>query len=156
MRIARVLRTSSECHGDTIVNADVVADVNPAVAAVSTKLTPVPTLTLSPTNVATPATALTVAVPARVPVPVVSVSAIAAVEPVTVFPNSSCTVTIGCCGKIVPVAVLAEGCVVKASFVAAPAVNATVTGLLAWVSAAASKLAVNVAVPDAVPDTVAV
>ena len=39
---------------------------------------------------------------------------------------------------------------------AALAVNATVTGLLAWVSAAASKLAVNVAVPDTVPDTVAV
>ena len=55
-----------------------------------------------------------------VPVPPVIASVTLLVSPVTVFPAASCTVTAGCVANAVP-PVEALGCVLKLSFVAAPA-----------------------------------
>ena len=78
-----------------------------------------------PANVATPATAAWGLVPqVRVAPPgVVSARVTLLVLPVTVFPNTSWTVTTGCVPKAVP-PVLPPGWVVNASLAAAPGVIA--------------------------------
>ena len=64
----------------------VVAVITPAEDADNTLLTPTK-FKFIPVNVATPEDALIVVVPLNVPLPVVKVSAIAALELVTVLPN---------------------------------------------------------------------
>ena len=96
----------------------------------------------SPLNVATPFVAASVTVPLSVPpgppfVPIASV--MLAVDPVTVFPFASCTVTTGCVAQLTPDAP-PPGCVVNTTFVALPALMlnallvAPVSPLLAAVS----------------------
>ena len=72
-------------------------------------------------KVATPATAAAVVVPESlaplVPVPVVIVSVTSPVNPVTVLPNASCTVSCTA-GLIAAPAVVVVGCTVKTSRVA--------------------------------------
>src|SRR5512132_2853119 len=71
-------------------------------------------------NVATPLVAATVVVPDSVPPPglVPIATVMLAAEPVTVFPNASCTVTCTA-GAIATPAVALLGCTVKASLDAA-------------------------------------
>ena len=71
-------------------------------------------------KVATPLTADTVVVPASVPPPglVPIATVMLAVEPVTVFPNASCTVTCTA-GEMLAPAISLLGCTVKASLEAA-------------------------------------
>ncbi len=78
-------------------------------------------------NSATPATAATVVAPPStaplVPVPGVSASVTLVVAVLTVLPNPSCTVTRTAGASVTPAAVVAGGCTVNASRVAAPAVT---------------------------------
>src|SRR6266516_1574276 len=66
--------------------------------------------------------------PPEVGVPAVIDNVIEAIEPVTVLPPASCTVTVGCVGNATP-ARLSLGDVVNASFDAAPVTTVNVTGL---------------------------
>ncbi len=90
--------------GDTLKGLLVVGKSVPLVAV---RVYPEPTrLMLSPLKVATPMVALTVVVPDRVaplvPVPGVMARVIGPVYVVTVLPLVSCTVTVGCVVKAVP------------------------------------------------------
>src|SRR6185295_9423512 len=80
-------------------------------------------------NVATPLTAFTVLVPDSVPLPGLALMASTtwALEPVTVLPNWSCTVT-RTAGVIDTPAVALVGCTVKASLLAAAGVMVSCCG----------------------------
>ena len=125
-----IVNPSLDAAAAVIVNAgDVVADVRPDAAAVKTLLLPVRSMFRPlPEKSATPFTAFIDVVPPKVPVPVVSVRVIEFVAPVTVLPPASWTVTTGCVAKATPATVLADGCVVNASFAAGP--TATLKELL--------------------------
>src|SRR2546425_284398 len=86
-------------------------------------------------KVATPLTAATVAVPDSVPLagllPIAS--AMLAVEPATVFPAASCTVTLTA-GLMEAPAATREGCTLKANFAAAPLATTLKVVLVAPVS----------------------
>src|SRR5688572_22307527 len=88
------VNASRDAAAGVMLNADEVAPVSGAAAAVS--LSPVPDFSMeSLENVATPAAADTVVVPDSVPPPglVPIATVMLAVELVTVFPNASCTTT---------------------------------------------------------------
>src|SRR6185295_2587784 len=105
-----------------MLNADEVAPVSAPEAAVS--VYPFPALSMDRlANVATPPTAVTVVVPDSVPLPgLVPIATVTlAVEPVTVLPNASCTVTCTAGATATP-AVALVGCTVKATLVAAAGV----------------------------------
>src|SRR3954453_14762621 len=137
-----VENTSFDATPTAMSNGALVAVVRPPLVAVS--VYPVPPLSiLQPAKASTPATAffgfvVHVSVPPPGFVPIASV--IDAVLPVTVFPPASCTMTTGCCDQADPPAP-PPGCVVNASFAAAPDVMLNVL-LVAPVSA--PSVAVNV------------
>jgi hypothetical protein len=89
---------------------------------------------LRPVKAATPELAFLVVVPLKTPPPGLDAMAtvIAAVEVVTVFPNVSCTETVGGPATELPAVELA-GCTVKATFVAVPA-DTLKLALVAFVS----------------------
>ena len=132
-----VVNTSLDGAPIVIAKAgDVTASVSPVAFAVNTLSAPARFM-LRPANVATPFTAFIDAVPPSAPVPVVNVSVTRLVAVVTVLPPASWIVTTGCWANAVAAAVLGEGCVVKTSFAAVPAVTVTMPD------------AVFVSVPDA-------
>ena len=110
---------------DTL-NVLLVAEVNPVLAAVNEKLLAASADTVNVVNVATPLAAVTVAF-ASAPVPVASVNAIDAEDVPTILPPESSTLTTTTGENAAPDATF-DGCVVKASFAAAPSV--TLNGLL--------------------------
>ena len=104
------------------VKLDVVALVTPAAEAVRVKLPTVP-VSLQPAKVAMPEDAVCgLVVQARVPVPLATARVTGALEPVTVLPLASWTVTTGWVVKAVPLTAPA-GWVVTANWDAAPAVS---------------------------------
>ena len=150
-----VVTTSFVAVPAAIVKAELVAEVNPLLAAVNVYV--FARLTWQPAKVATPAVAFTglVVQVSVAPAGVVSVSVMGAVDPVTVLPFASWIVTCGC----VPSGVAGPafvGCAVNATLVAVPGTSVTVAGLLTLVSALPPRLAEKVAVPEIVPFTVAV
>src|ERR1022692_2329228 len=76
---------------------------------------------VKPVKVAVPLTAAFVVVPFKIQVPWTGAATMLAVL-ATALPEASCTATTGCVAKAPPSAVGAFGCVVIASFAAAPAI----------------------------------
>ena len=113
--------------------------------------------TAQPLKVATPLTATTglLVQLSTAPPPLTRASVTDAVLLVTRLPVASRTATTGCVLHGV-CEVPPPGCVVTASWVAVPAVNVTLTGLLLCVSAVPPSCALKVAVPALDPETVAV
>ena len=64
------------------------------------------------------------------------------VSPLTVLPDASCTVTVGCVPKAAPAVAVPLGCVVIVSLVAAPAES--VIALLSGVAVSPAAVAVKV------------
>src|SRR3954471_21703918 len=113
------VKASLAAAAGLMVNAELDAPVSAPDAAVS--VYPAPALSMERLeNVATPLTAATVVVPDSVPPPglVPMATVMPAVEPVTVFPNASCTVTCTAGLTALP-AVALVGCTVKATLLAA-------------------------------------
>jgi hypothetical protein len=141
---------------------------------VADSVSPVPTVsTFKPANVASPFTALTVVVPDNVPELTATVTG--ADEFVTVLPNASCTVTIGCDANATPATVDPDGCVVNTNCDADAAVIANMLDVAPVrlpdvpdnvspvpavstfkpLNVATPLIALTVAVPDSVPELTA-
>ena len=139
--------------GVMVIDADVTGG-RPVLEKVSVRSPGVPEIE-SPTNVATPPTAVTEVVPPRVPPPDAIATVTEAVEVVTTFPAASRISMTGCAVSGLPITP-PVGCALMASWVAKPGVTLTASDACA-VSAVAVIVVLPAFIPVIVPpETVAI